>query len=224
MTNPSRLGICLVFCLCTLPASAVTSNKPRIAITSSKPTTHPELEIAYQHLRSGALTHAEQAYLKIIDQEPHNTDALLALAAIAKQQGNAVAASHYQEQAMSAEPLNTDVQAASLNHPGHNPKQAESRLKTLISQYPLTASLHFALGNLHARKNRWPEAKAAYSKAVAADTNNPDYLFNLAVSLDHLNQPQLAAQQYQQALLASKARAASFDIERVHKRLQELPR
>lgn len=222
MRHTVWLGGCLVVCLYTLPATAASGSKSRIAITSSKPTTDPELDIAYQHLRRGALGEAERTYMGIIEKEPHNTDALMALAAIAQQHGHTETVSHYQELAMTADPLNPDIQATSLNHPGQNQKQAESRLKTLISQYPLAASLHFALGNLHARKNRWPEAKSSYAKAVAADPDNPDYLYNLAVSLDHLNQPQLAALQYQQALMATSVRAASFKNDLVEKRLREL--
>ena len=58
--------------------------------------------------------------------------------------------------------------------------------------------------------------------AVAADGDNPDYLFNLAVSLDHLRQPRLAAQHYRLALEASTKRPAAFERDQVRKRLGEL--
>ncbi|MGB5011473.1 MAG: tetratricopeptide repeat protein, partial [Candidatus Dechloromonas phosphoritropha] len=77
-------------------------------------------------------------------------------------------------------------------------------------------------GNLYSRQNRWSEAQQVYFNAVAADPDNPDYLFNLAVSLDHLRQPKLAAQHYRLALDAAQRRPAAFDSDRVQLRLAEL--
>ena len=76
---------------------------------------------------------------------------------------------------------------------GGDPMANESRLKTLLASQPESGSLNFALGNLYSRQGRWSEAQQVYFNAVAADADNPDYLFNLAVSLDHLRQPRLAA-------------------------------
>jgi hypothetical protein len=59
---------------------------------------------------------------------------------------------------------------------------------------------------------------------VAADPDNPDYLFNLAVSLDQIRQPKLAAQHYRLALEAAQLRPAAFDRERVRARLEQLQR
>jgi uncharacterized protein HemY len=105
---------------------------------------------------------------------------------------------------------------------GGDPQASESRLKLLLAAQPESAPLNFALGNLYARQGRWPEAQPVYFNAVAADGDNPDYLFNLAVSLDHLRQPKLAAQHYRLALDAAQRRPAAFDRERVRVRLGEL--
>ena len=91
-----------------------------------------------------------------------------------------------------------------------------------VQNDPDTSELHFALGNLYARQNRWPEAQQVYFNAVAAEGDNPDYLFNLAVSLDHLRQPRLAGQHYRLALEAAGRRPAAFDRAGVEKRLAEL--
>ncbi|MBS1131516.1 MAG: hypothetical protein H6R16_2518, partial [Proteobacteria bacterium] len=66
------------------------------------------------------------------------------------------------------------------------------------------------------------EAQQVYFNAVAADGDNPDYLFNLAISLDHIRQNRLAAQHYRLALEASTKRPAAFDRNKVEKRLGEL--
>jgi uncharacterized protein HemY len=111
-----------------------------------------------------------------------------------------------------------------LNNPSANadPYTAESRLKSLLSSQPESAPLNFALGNLYSRQGRWAEAQQVYFNAVAAEGDNPDYLFNLAVSLDHLRQARLAAQHYRLALEASAKRPAGFSRDNVQKRLGEL--
>jgi uncharacterized protein HemY len=99
---------------------------------------------------------------------------------------------------------------------------SESRLKTLLSNQPESPALHFSLGNLYAGQSRWSEAQQAYFRAHAGEPENADYLFNLAVSLDHMHQKKLAAQYYQSALTAAETRSAAFDRNQVKSRLFEL--
>jgi tetratricopeptide (TPR) repeat protein len=46
---------------------------------------------------------------------------------------------------------------------------------------------------------RWNDAQQAYFRAYSAEPDNPDILYNLAISLEHLRQNKLAAQYYAQA-------------------------
>ncbi len=121
-------------------------------------------------------------------------------------------------------PADPAAQAAALSGSAAeaDPQTAESRQKGLLSAQPESAPLNFALGNLYARQARWAEAQQVYFNAVAADGDNPDYLFNLAVSLDHLRQPRLAGQHYRMALEAAARRPAAFDRAGIEKRLAEL--
>lgn len=66
------------------------------------------------------------------------------------------------------------------------------------------------------------EAQQAYFQAYAADPENPDFIFNVAVSLDQLRKSKLATQYYQMALSAAEARPAGFDRAQVENRLHEL--
>ena len=128
------------------------------------------------------------------------------------------------QRALIANPSDAAAQAATLSGTAAeaDPQTAESRLKTLLSSQPDSAPLNFALGNLYSRQSRWPEAQQVYFNAVAADGDNPDYLFNLAVSLDHLRQNRLAAQHYRLALEAAAKRPAAFDRSKVEQRVGEL--
>ena len=103
---------------------------------------------------------------------------------------------------------------------------SESRLKTALASQPDSSALHFALGNLYARQLRWSEAQQAYFLAYSGEPDNADFIFNLAVSLDHLHQNKLAAQYYRMALSAAalnnNSQNISFDGNQVKNRVLEL--
>ena len=193
----------------------------RFARTRPEPDTN--VQDAYAKLQGNHLDAARRDYDKALASDPNNVDALLALAAIAQRQGRTGDADRYLQRANEADPRNPAAQAAMLgSNAGGDQQVNESRLKSLLAAQPESGPLNFALGNLYSRQGRWSEAQQVYFNAVAADADNPDYLFNLAVSLDHLRQPKLAAQHYRLALEAAERRPAAFDRERATRRLNEL--
>lgn len=201
------------------PASPTTA----IRLQKTRPEPDPGVQRAYDHLRGRALDAARQEYERALNRDPRNLDALLGLAAIAQREGRSGDAEAYYQRALEADPKDAAAQAAALaTVAAVDPAGAESRLKSALASQPESAPLNFALGNLLARQARWGEAQAAYFNAVAADGDNPDYLFNLAVSLDQLRQPRLAAQHYRLALEAAERRPAAFDRSRAERRLASL--
>lgn len=183
----------------------------------------PPLETAYDELQAGRLEAAQQAYERALRGDAKNTDALLGLASIAARQGQTELAQSYYLRALEADPHDATAQAAlSMLRGQADPGQTESRLKSALSGQPESAALHFALGNLYARQNRWSEAQQAYFRAYAAAPDNADVVFNLAVSLDHLRQSKLAAQYYRMALESPGAPRASFDAQQLRQRLADL--
>ncbi|MCL2885989.1 MAG: tetratricopeptide repeat protein [Betaproteobacteria bacterium] len=197
---------------------------PPISLTRTPPRADPNLVQAHLSLQAGDLQGARQDFLQTLQRNPHQIEALLALAAIAQHQGRQSEADAWRQRALTADPGNPAAQAAALasRAAGGDALLAESQLKTLLASQPQSAELNFALGNVYARQQRWAEAQPCYFNAVAADADNPDYLFNLAVSLDQLRQPRLAAQHYQLALEAATQRPASFDSEQARRRLADL--
>ena len=194
-------------------------------IRFSRTRAEPDVNVqeGYAKLQGNHLDAARRDYDKALASDPNNVDALLALAAIAQRQGHTGDADRYLKRAIEADPSSPAAQAAAFGSNAGGDQQAnESRLKSLLATQPESGPLNFALGNLHARQGRWSEAQQAYFNAVAADADNPDYLFNLAVSLDQLRQPKVAAQHYRLALEASQRHPAAFDRERVKLRLSEL--
>jgi len=209
------------------PARAAERPAPaaRIAIrlTRSEPRVHPDLARAHLLHDAGDLDGAGAAYERVLDGEPKNTDALRGLAALALRRDDAQAAQDYYLRALEADPRDAAAAAALIGLRGEaDPVRSESRLKTLIAAAPHEPAAHLALGNLYAAQNRWHEAQQSYFNAHAAEPSNPDYRYNLAVSLDHLRQIPAAIRYYRGALEAAAAAPAGFDRSRVEARLREL--
>lgn len=179
----------------------------------------------YEAFQAGNLAGAQAAYDRSLRSDPRNADALHGRAAIALREGRIEDAEADFLRILENDPRNAEANAALVGLRGSgDPVAAESRIKSLLAQQPGAPALHFALGNLYARQSRWSEAQQAYFAALTTDGDNPDYLFNLAVSLDQLHQPRLAADYYGKALKAADARHAAFDRSVAAKRLGELTR
>ncbi|MHB1591104.1 MAG: tetratricopeptide repeat protein [Sulfuricella sp.] len=196
---------------------------PAIRIRQSAATSqlNPALGKAYQSFRSGDTETAQQLYHKVLQQEPNNRDALLGMAAIALKHKQAGQAAAYYGKLLELDPADPDALAGLIGLQGQSdPIQSESRLKKALAQNPQADAAHFALGNLYAQQSRWAEAQQSYFRAYSSAPGNADYAFNLAVSLDHLNQGKLALDYYRRAL--AQPGPANFDKSSVQTRIQEL--
>ena len=205
------------------PAPAAVEPESPIRITTARMKVNPQIASAYQAFQAGDLASAERDYRLVLKSEPKNTDALHGLAAISLHKGQPEATEDLYLRILEADPKDNAAQAGLIGLRGQvDPTQSESRLKNLLASQPDSPTLHFALGNLYARQGRWNEAQQAYFRAYTIDGENPDYQFNLAVSLEQLRQPKLALQYYQGALAAASQRPAAFDRNQVAGRVSEL--
>src|SRR6185503_3693298 len=127
---------------------------------------------------------------------------------------------------LQADPRDAEAQASlvALRSGRVDPLAAESRLKSMLAVDPKAHALNFALGNQLAQQGRWAEAQAQYFKAFTAEPNNPDFAYNLAVSLDHLRQPRPALEYYRHAIALARTRGASFDVTSAEARVAQLAR
>lgn len=185
----------------------------------------PALARAFELLEANDLAGAARAYEQVLRGDPRNSDALLGMAAIAIRQADPRSAEAWYIRALEADPKDINAQAGLINLRGQaDPHTAESRLKGLLASQPESPALNFALGNLYAGQRRWPEAQLAYFNAHTADPGNPDYLFNLAASLDQMHLPKVALDYYKAALTASSTRRPGFNPDQVKARILELQR
>lgn len=209
----------------TVTPKQMTSAGMLAPINVTAPQLKPDATLAeaFDAFQAGNLAVARAAYEKLLQADPRSSEALHGLAAIALREGRADVAAVAYLRILDANPSDAAAHAGLVGlDTRSDPVASESRIKSLLAAQPDMPVLNFALGNLYARQGRWDEAQQAYFKAVTGDGNSPDYLFNLAVSLDQLHQPSLAAQYYGRALMAAANRPAAFDRAQASSRLRQL--
>jgi tetratricopeptide (TPR) repeat protein len=191
--------------------------------SNTEPKIDPLLLRAYQAFRESRPDEAKSLYLEFLQREPQNVDAPLGLAAIYALEGQAEKAIQSYFRVLELDPKNPIAQAGLIGLVGQaDPAGSETRLKTLISREP-SAFLYFTLGNLYADQQQWAPAQAAYFQAHHLAAENADYAYNLAVSLEHINQPRPALLFYRKALALGEATPRiHFDVRVARARVEQL--
>ncbi|GHE29959.1 tetratricopeptide repeat protein [Vulcaniibacterium thermophilum] len=183
------------------------------------------LQRAYEALNAQRLDEAETLYRQALRRSPRHPDALLGLSAIAERRGDTATAVEGYRRVLDLEPGHPVALAALAELGGLDEGGAtESRLRSALADKPDAAPLHFALGNALAAQARWSEAQQAYFQAYALAPDNADYAFNVAVALDRLHKPKLAAEHYRRALQLAEAGPHAFDAAAAQRRLQAIDR
>lgn len=199
---------------------------PAAAITITRGTQPDQmsldLQTAYNDFQTGRLAQAEAAYRQVLAREADNRDAHMGLAAIAVRNGQLDLAREHYRAVLQRNPRDLAAQAALTDLDQARPADSESRLKLLLAEQPDSAPLHFALANLYAGQQRWAYAQQAYFEAQRLAPGQPDYAFNLAVSLEHLGQPRLALEHYRRALTLAGQGNAQFDLATAQQRVAAL--
>jgi tetratricopeptide (TPR) repeat protein len=156
---------------------------------------------AYQEYLEGDYDSATKSYANVLKELPENRDALLGLAAISIRKGKLRQAYSNYLEVLRLYPGDSVAEAALINFKQNGDySRNESILKTFLKREPDNSFLYYSLGRLYAVQSRWPEAQQSFFNAHRIETSNPDYAFNLAVSLDHVGQWQSAIDYYKTAL------------------------
>ncbi|MES2935784.1 MAG: tetratricopeptide repeat protein [Pseudomonadota bacterium] len=194
----------------------------RIERSKASQQTNPTLNAAYQSFVFGDIHSAQTQYQRVLQQEPDNRDALLGIAAIALNRGQTAQAGSFYTRLLELDPADADAAAGLASVQQGDVNRTESALKKVLTQNPQSGSALFALGNTYAQQSRWADAQQAYFRAFGVTPESADYAFNLAVSLDKLNQNKLALDYYQRSLQLAKQGGANINKETVKNRIREL--
>lgn len=181
------------------------------------------LESGWLAYQSKDYQKSKTEYEKVLAKEPKNHDALLGMAAVSLQLEDADSAREIYLQLLEQDPRDPHAHAGLANiAQTEGASLSESKLKQLIEHRPDDAHLQFALGNLYVQKKSWPEAQQAFFNAWKGDAGNPDYAYNLAVSLDHLGKHREAKAFYEDSLKLAAGKNISFSPDDVKSRLAYL--
>jgi tetratricopeptide (TPR) repeat protein len=199
-------------------------SEPALAQTRLPPQVHPKVDSAYTAYLAGDLAAARADYQEALREDAGNRDALLGVAAIDVRTGRFESAEGTYLRLLQTDPNDAHAQAGliALRSSRLDPLATESRVKTLLAADPGANVLHFTLGNQMAQQGRWAEAQQEYFKAFAADPDNADFAYNLAISLDHLRQFKVALEYYRRAIALAEKRGASFDVAAARTRVAQL--
>jgi tetratricopeptide (TPR) repeat protein len=166
---------------------------------------------------------AMQLYDQILEIDKNSLDALLGKASLHAKNGDIPAATRLYSRVLELEPNDGTAKAALASlRTSVDPEGQESNLRNLLAKDPTEPSLLFALGNSLAAQGRWSEAQAVYFQAYSGDNQQPDYAFNLAISLERLRQNSLALNYYRSALELTQTKSARFKVELARQRIAAL--
>ncbi len=206
-------------------ASEVDSNASKnLQISSSNQYRETDvwLREAYSAYRSGDNELALRGYNQVLEADPSNRNALLARAAIYMQNGNSDAAVRDYQALLLANPKDSMAMSSFLAVASISPQDTESQLKLMILDDPQSPHLNFALGNAYGAQKRWKDAQKHYFQALQNNPADPNYAYNLAVSLEHISQSGSAVTYYQLALDNYANGVATFSRDVVAQRMEVL--
>jgi|GEM_PF-6960256 len=163
------------------------------ALLRAQPTSLRALEyLAQVHTEMGNFPQAERAYAKILQLAPQNSVAQAGL-----------------------------IRASQSDSLGY-----EATLLALQNNYRDQAFIPFMLGNHFAGQRRWNEATGSYQQAVSLAESFGEipaqYLYNLAISLEHLHRPGEALAQYQRAETLLAQGSNNIDLALLQTRIERL--
>lgn len=195
----------------------------QLARTVQTPAVPPDISAGYAALRDGDLADARRRYEAALAADPSSVDARLGIATVEARAGNRGLADAHYRRVLELDPRNaTALAGLAALADAAAPEVVESQLREDVARFPDSAALQFALGSHYASRGQWGEAQAAFYEAHRLDPTSADVLYNLAVSLDHMHQPRLAAEFYGRAIEAARVQRTQFEPASVRRRIAEL--
>jgi len=208
------------------PKSTVGTTTKSLKITTDEKFVEKEqwLSEAYLAYQRGDDVTALQKYNQVLEVDPENRNALLARAAIAVQNRSIAAAIADYQQILLDNPKDSLAMSSLISVANISPEDSESQLKIMIRDEPESPYLNFVLANIYGAQNRWQEAQGLYFKALENNPDDPNYAYNLAVSLEHISKPKVAIAYYERAIINIDNGLATFNKDVVDRRIELLRR
>jgi tetratricopeptide (TPR) repeat protein len=205
------------------PAAPAAPPPLKLDRTVDRPAVPANVTSGYAALRRGELGEARRSYEAALAADAMSIDARLGMATVEARAGNRSVAQLHYRRALELDPRSaTALAGLAALADGLPPEAVEAQLREDVARFPESAALRFALGSHYAAQRRWGEAQAAFYEAHRLEPAAADIVYNLAVSLDHMNQTRLAAEFYRRAVEAAQSQPTQFDPAPVRRRIAEL--
>ena len=152
--------------------------------------------------QQGKLTEAEQLYIKVLQADAKQFDALHLLGLLKHQRGDSAQALPLIEAALKANPKSLE---ALLNYGGvlsmmNRHADALASYDRALALKPRRADVQYNRGNALMALGRHAEALTSYDRALALNPSDPLTLYNRATALAELNRPEEALAAYDKIL------------------------
>jgi predicted negative regulator of RcsB-dependent stress response len=183
------------------------------------------LNFARENIQQGEWEAARNELNAILRNQPNNLRALEYLAQVHIETGNMAQAKNTYARILQLDPQHLVAQAGLIRTSRTNSLDYEATLQSLHNSYPDQAFIPYMLGNLFARQQRWSEAAGSYQQAISlADSSQgipSQYVYNLAVSLEHLREMDAALAEYRRAESLVKT-GDNIDVAILNARIERL--
>ncbi|WP_373019818.1 tetratricopeptide repeat protein [Thiomicrorhabdus sp.] len=198
--------------------------QPSVVLNVQAVPVEPYVQNAYQALYDKNYDKAKDLFEKALLENNEDIQALNGLGAVYAKlnQENKALEQYYKVLEISSDDIHAFEAIISLTGSSLSGEEWKNEIKRVLVKHPDSAILNYALGNIYAGEKDWDKAQVAYFDAHRLDETNPDYLVNLAISLDHLGQYALAEKYYTLGLVHAESKTVYFDVEQVKLRLASI--
>ena len=173
----------------------------------------------YNALGQNQFSQAREAYSQVLTSNPTQRNALLGIAYAHQALGNTDQALSTLRRLIELYPRDSDGMSALYLIGGGDLVAEETRFKQLLDRSEYPAAVHYTLGVIYFEQRRFGEAERAFSRASSLSPTQPDYAYNLALTLDQLGRSHDAARQYVVALNLANQTSAVFSRDLARARL-----
>ena len=140
--------------------------------------------------------------------------------------GNFPQAENAYARILQLDPRNSAAQAGLIRASQTDSLGYEATLQALQNSYPDKAFIPFMLGNHFAAQNRWNEAAGTYRQAVSLAESFGEipaqYVYNLAISLEHLRRNDEALAQYRRAAALNSQGSNTINTALLNSHIEQL--
>lgn len=190
------------------------------------PGSEDALAFARANMQEGEWEAAKSELEALLRAQPSSVRALEYLARVHIEMGNFSQAENVYARILQLDPRNSVAQAGLIRVSQTDSLGYEATLQALQDSYPDKAFIPYMLGNHFAGQNRWSEAAGTYRQAVSLAESFGEipaqYVYNLAISLEHLRRNDEALAQYRRAANLTAQGSNNIDTALLNSRIERL--